>query len=345
MAGAGGWSRVVGRADQGAATLRGVFKIGGGKRAAVSSNISSSAFFRAIEELEPTLLIDEADTNLRGKDDLAGILNSGYTKSTAFVWRMCYDSVSEEEAARKKQSGNPPGRVVRYSCWCPKAIAGIGRLPATLASRCIVVHMQRKTEREECERLKRLNAVELKRKCARFVADHAQEIADAEPQFPAGLTNRAADIWEPLLALAELAGGRWPELARAAAIGLTGRAQERSPIGALLTDILVVFTLQNCDRLFSRDLILGLLARGDRPWSELCNRKGVSDTWVAQQLRPYGIRPKTLRIGEKVAKGYLQEDFDDVFRRYIPRSELEELKAEVAANGHDGNPQVKDDVG
>src|SRR3989441_13112480 len=66
-------------------------------RAAVSSNISSSAFFRAIEELEPTLLIDEADTNLRGKDDLTGILNAGYTKPTAFVWRICYEAAPEGE--------------------------------------------------------------------------------------------------------------------------------------------------------------------------------------------------------------------------------------------------------
>src|SRR5207247_10372067 len=66
-------------------------------RAAVSSNISSSAFFRAIEELQPTLLIDEADTNLRGKGELRGILNSGYTKPTAFVWRICYDPAPEPE--------------------------------------------------------------------------------------------------------------------------------------------------------------------------------------------------------------------------------------------------------
>jgi putative DNA primase/helicase len=57
-------------------------------RPAVSSNISPSAFFRVIEELQPTLLIDEADTNLRGKDDLMGILNSGYTRPTGFVWRI-----------------------------------------------------------------------------------------------------------------------------------------------------------------------------------------------------------------------------------------------------------------
>jgi hypothetical protein len=97
--------------------------------------------------------------------------------------------------------------------------------------------MQRKTEVEECERLKWLNATELKRKCARFVMDHAAEIARAEPKIPQGLKNRAADVWEPLLALADLAGGRWPELAREAARGLTARAQEHSPIGSLLMDL------------------------------------------------------------------------------------------------------------
>jgi hypothetical protein len=74
-------------------------------RAALSSNISSSAFFRAIEELEPTLLIDEADTNLRGKDDLTGILNSGYTKTTAFVWRICYEP--RPDGIGKSENRNP----------------------------------------------------------------------------------------------------------------------------------------------------------------------------------------------------------------------------------------------
>jgi len=51
------------------------------------NNISSSAFFHVIQEFLPTLLIDEADTNLRGSDELRGILNAGYFKANAFVWR------------------------------------------------------------------------------------------------------------------------------------------------------------------------------------------------------------------------------------------------------------------
>src|SRR6516225_561445 len=74
-------------------------------RPAVSSNISPSAFFRVIEELQPTLLIDEADTNLRGKDDLMGILNSSYTRATGFVWRICYDPVRELAGESEEANG------------------------------------------------------------------------------------------------------------------------------------------------------------------------------------------------------------------------------------------------
>ena len=321
-------------------------------RAAVSSNISSSAFFRVIEDLQPTLLIDEADTNLRGKDDLAGILNAGYTKPTAFVWRISYEPApgtegSEGETGRGAERQNSAGRVARYSCWCPKAIAAIGHLHPTLASRCIVLQMQRKTDLEECERLKRLDATELQRKCARFVEDHAAQIASAEPIIPQGLTNRAADVWEPLLALADLAGGRWPELARAAAAGLTARAQEYSPIGSLLMDICLVFLLGNTERAFSREIVADLQAAPDRPWNELRKGRGVTEAWLAQQLRPYGVRPRTIRIGEEVAKGYLKEDFGETFRRYIPKAEVEatraDLNARVVRKPHENGEEPNED--
>lgn len=301
-------------------------------RPAVSSNISSSAFYRVIEEGDPTVLIDEGDTNLRGKDDLRGSLNSGYTKGTAFVWRTCFDGAPGPEAEEREGEGGgswAAGRVAQYSSWCPKAIAAIGRLDPVLASRCIVFTMHRKRKDEQCERLKYLETGELKRKCARFVADHADEIAKAEPAIPPGLTNRAADIWQPLLVLADVAGGRWPALAREAALGLTAQAEGHSPIGALLLDIFVVFILAKRDRVFTRELVEGLQGREDRPWVELRRGKLVTQMRLAQQLRAYGIRPRTIRIGDQVAKGYLEEDFMDTFRRYIPKSEVDALKAEM----------------
>src|SRR5256886_7189755 len=109
-------------------------------------------------------------------------------------------------------------------------------LPDTLADRCIVIRMQRKTRHEQCERLRKLDAEPLKQQCARFVLDHADKIAVAQPDLPAGLSDRATDIWEPLVALADLAGGDWPQKARQAAVSLSATAHESNPIGTLLTD-------------------------------------------------------------------------------------------------------------
>jgi hypothetical protein len=318
-------------------------------RPVVASNISSPAFFRVIAEAQPALLIDEADTLLYGNDELRGILNAGYARETAYVVRVAPQHVeglwlrAEREGSGEQFTGQGPepfvgeGRVGRgqgmrlaqFSCWCPKAIAAIGRLPDTLADRCIVVRMQRKTAQEKCERLRHLDATELRRKCARFVQDHAAEIGAAQPALPPDLNDRAADIWEPLLALADLAGGDWPEKARQAALGLTMAAEENSPIASLLLDIFVAFATAGAERMFSSTLTATLAQATDRPWASLRKGKGVSELLLAKWLRPYGVRPKTMRIDGALAKGYMFEDFSEVFRRYIPRSEVEALKAQI----------------
>jgi len=291
-------------------------------RPLVSSNISSPAFFRVIEELKPTLLIDEADTVLFGNDELRGILNSGYKRKTAYVVR-----VASQETERTDENSLVKGsRLLRFSCWCPKALAAIGRLPETLEDRCIVLRMQRKLLAEKCERLRSLDATVLKRQCARFVLDHADAIAAANPDIPASLNDRAADIWEPLFALADLAGGDWPLRARQAALALSGETQENNPAGSLFLDILLLFISAKVDRLFTRDLVQALKNRTDRPWMELRNGKEITDMWLSQNLRPYGISPRTLRIGAQRGKGYLQTDFGDLFKRYIPAAELDALR-------------------
>src|SRR5882762_2545909 len=137
--------------------------------------------------------------------------------------------------------------------------------------------MQRKTSKEQCERLRNLDAETLKRQCLRFVLDHQQQIATARPALPSSLSDRAADVWEPLLALADLAGAEWPERARQAAIGLSASAQENSPISSLLLDIFLLFAVQKVDRILSRALVEGLNGFSDRPWMELGNGKAMTD--------------------------------------------------------------------
>jgi len=328
-------------------------------RPVVAANISSPAFFRVIEETQPTLLIDEADTFLQGNDELRGILNSGYTRKTAYVVRVSplriadcglrigAESQEEEIAGARAERASINGtrrpreasRLARFSFWCPKVMAAIGRLPETLADRCVVIRMQRKLSGEQCERLRNLDATEWRRKCVRFVRDHEGAIASARPQIPEALNDRAGDIWEPLLALADLAGGRWPQLSRQAAEGLTAIAQESNPIAALLFDLLVLFGKFDSERLFSRDIVHALNLMADRSWAEMNQGRPVTELWLAQRLRPYGVRPKTLWIGERAGKGYCMEDFSDVFRRYIPRSEIE---TGLARNGIQGRVREKE---
>jgi putative DNA primase/helicase len=307
-------------------------------RPVVAANISPPAFFRVIEETRPTLLIDEADTFLAGNDELRGILNAGYSRKTAYVVRVAtkrfaktpntkHQTPEKLQGPNSKFKNSEGSRLARFSCWCPKVMAAIGRLPETLADRCIVICMQRKTAQEQCERLRNLKSEELQRKCARFAQDNQERIASAQPELPDSLNDRAADIWEPLLALADLAGGDWPQLARHAAAGLNAAAQESNPIASLLAELAIAFVEADSDQLFSRSLVAALNASPDRPWSELNKGKPVTELWLAQQLRPYGIRPRTRRIGEERAKGYAQEDFQETFRRYVPRSTARALIA------------------
>src|SRR5205807_6503181 len=61
-----------------------------------------------IEELQPTLLIDEADTFLQGNDELRGILNSGYSRKTAFVLRASSPNTAPRLPLPRDECGTPP---------------------------------------------------------------------------------------------------------------------------------------------------------------------------------------------------------------------------------------------
>jgi len=205
-------------------------------------------------------------------------------------------------------------------------MAAIGRLPETLADRCIIIHMQRKTPREECARLKDLDATVLRRKCIRFVRDYQAQISAARPEIPKRLNDRAADIWEPLLTLAGLAGDDWTLLAWEAAETLSGSISDSNVIGLLLIHISILFQRRSSNRIFSRDLVADLNLFPNRPWAEGFKGARIDEVWLAAQLRRYGVRPKSLWIKGVVSRGYLIEDLDDLFTRYITRADLDEVK-------------------
>jgi hypothetical protein len=177
--------------------------------------------------------------------------------------------------------------------------------------------------------------------CAQFALDHQHAIATARPEIPDDLNDRAADIWEPLFVIADLAGGHWPHTARQAAVALATRAGEANPIASLLLDIAIAFILNQGDKIFSRNLIERLNARSaDRPWAERRNGKPITELWLAQQLRPYGIRPRNIYIDKDQGKGYAKDDFLETFHRYIPKTEAQAYLAELRGNAQDSAPEM-----
>ena len=289
------------------------------REAVAAANISPSALFRVIEEDQPTLIIDEADTFLQGRDEMAGILNAGYRKGNSYVVRVA-DGKLRKPGAGGRKAGS---QLVKYSCWCPKVMAAIGRLPETLADRCIVITMQRKMPGEKCERLRDLDATPYRRRCADFVEHHRDALATARPEIPSALNDRAADIWEPLLAIADLAPGDWPQLARQAALALSASSDEEMTLLAyFIHDIRNYMVAARVDRILSRELVEACNEVHDRPWEDLRTRREINEWWISRQMRQLGIRPKYLRTGKSVARGYTLSDIEAAFRRYVPNPEV-----------------------
>lgn len=272
-----------------------------------ASNITSAGVFRTVEAWRPTLLIDEADTFLKNNDELRGVLNSGHSR-TGYVIRV------EGEKTREPR---------QFFTFAPVAVAAIGKLPETIQDRSIIITMHRKTKNERVERARvgRMPDVDsTARMVARWAEDIKESLAVADPELPEALHDRAADNWEHLFAIADLAGGAWPERARAVAVALSGDAErEDSSVGVmLLADIAALFSARNTDRLASEEIVKALADMEARPWPELSKGKPITKSALARRLGRFGVKPKTIRFETDTKKGYKLADFSDAFSRYTP---------------------------
>ena len=268
-----------------------------------SSNITAAAVFRGIEKWHPTLLVDEADSFLKGNDELRGVLNSGHYRRTAFVIRVTGDNLEP----------------ARFTTWAPKVIALIGKLPPTLASRSIHIEMRRMAPGEVVEpvRLERLDFTEVVRSAGRWAQDHDLALRDAEPDMPGSLFGRRADNWRHLIAIADLAGGGWPARARRTAETLTAQGSEQTTGILLLEDIKVIFAEKAEDKIASSALVERLVDIETRPWGEWSRGKPITVRQVARLLAPFSIGPVKLRIGTTTLQGYRLDAFEDAFTRYL----------------------------
>ncbi|MEX5260517.1 DUF3631 domain-containing protein [Kocuria sp. CPCC 205263] len=304
-------------------------------RAVLTVNASVAYVFRKISDPNglPTLLMDEADAvfspkKAEGNEDLRGLLNSGYRK------------------------GATAGRVVTrggeqipedWPSFCPVALAGLGNLPDTLMTRSIVVPMKKRRPDQILQPYRRrryaAEAQELRDRLARVTARVFDEVRDAWPVLPEGIEDRDADIWEPLIAIADAAGSHWPRTARDAATTLV-KAAKAKPVTLgvrLLEDVRTVF--ENRDAMTTVDLLSALRAMETAPWAAIKGEPLDSRTF-AQMVSKYEVPTNnTIRIGGTTAKGYRRSHFADAWSRY-----LAPLSPETGDNGNDGHRAGQDGI-
>jgi Protein of unknown function (DUF3631) len=281
------------------------------RNAVENVNMSPAYLFRRIgaDIGLPTLLVDEIDALFNGKsqsaEEIRGLLNAGHRRG-AMVGRCVIHgkTVTTEESP----------------AFCAVALAGLGFIPDTLMSRSIIIRMRRRAPNETVEPYRRRDhgaaGEALQDRLATWAAPRIGAMAKARPDMPQGVEDRAADCWEPLLAIADAVGGHWPDISRAAAVALVLASREANPsLGIrLLEDIRTA--LQGDDKLSTEQLLSRLISLPESVWGNL-KGKPLDDRGLAARLRKYEVRPKTIRIGNHTPRGYERTDFEDPWARYL----------------------------
>lgn len=281
----------------------------------ITVNASAAAVFRSITETPPTLLVDEADTLFGSakvaekNEEMRGLLNAGHQRNRPTL----------------RVSG-PNHEVAKFPTFAMAALAGIGDLPDTIMDRSVVIRMRRRRPGEKVAEFRTFrDTPALHALRDRLMAWLAPLHADAMGLSPAmPVEDRAADTWQPLIAIADLADGPWPDLARAACLAMTGHEaqqdQDTSGMGIrLLADIRRAFAAEGNPPVIRTSRLLDILNKDDEtPWPQ-CTANGLTPRGLQLLLRDYGISSANRRFhGDIQAKGFARQQFADSWARYCP---------------------------
>ena len=309
--------------------------------AKLTLSTTTAALYRRIKSAEdkpPTILQDECDavfgrTNNPQAEDLRALFNAGY-KTGATVDRC---------------EGDPRNmRVVDFPVFAPAALAGLISGPVaknmrTVLDRAVVFHMRRRAPDEHVDEFRGRDAeaaaAPLRKRLRAWADDHFDALAAARPRMPEGVRDRRAECWEALLAVAEAAGGDWPERAREACSHFefgTDPDDERLSLGVrLLRDIEAKFGAR--DRMHSADIVAELVSDPEFEWADLWG-KPLDQRRLAKELKRYGVEPDDIRIGDVVRKGYMVDGdtgLGQAWRRWLsPAGKRDKRdKGDIAGQG------------
>jgi hypothetical protein len=311
----------------------------------LTGRVTAAVLMRKIDAQHPTLLLDESDAAFNGDEQYAeslrGMLNSGFHRSG-------------KASCCVGQGANMTFRD--FSVFGPKAIAGIGRLPSTVESRSIPIALKRRRKDERIDKWRHrdawASAGALRDQLKSVLTDKVEGLRQARPLMPKDLSDRAEDVLEPLCAVADLAGGPWPEDTRAAAVVLMNHSARASHEAdqnmglELLIDSCRIWDgfSDSVEAIASKQFLEALVAMDDRPWPTF-GRQGKPITMhrVARLLKPFGIIPADdLWIEAKKRNGYRRVLFEDAFARYLDIKSR--TPGKVNNNGHepaDFNPRIE----
>ena len=209
--------------------------------------------------------------------------------------------------------------------YCAVMMAGLNDLPDTIMSRCVVVRMKKRAPSEEIRpwrlRIDGPLGLELGKRLADWADSARSKAKDYWPQMPDGVDDRDADTWEALLAVADLAGGHWPQTGRVAAVAAVADSVGKAPsLGVmLLRDIRITFSNRDAVALDTYELLTDLQGIEESPWLSF-NRdgSGITARQVAKRRSAYGIESCNIRHEDgKVLKGYYRAAFSDAWDRYL----------------------------
>ncbi|MFD8598380.1 DUF3631 domain-containing protein [Kitasatospora sp. NPDC059646] len=181
-------------------------------RAHAASGGSSATLVRAVSGpgVRPTVLLDDINNLARSRttasEELRGLINAGHRRTGTVLRCTGRDHTQEVQA---------------LPVYFALAIASTNDLPNAVMSRSVVIRMRRASGASVADyNPRRADGHALRDRLATW-ADSVRDELDVWPELPDGINDRPADVWEPLLAVADAAGGHWPERARAACVQLT----------------------------------------------------------------------------------------------------------------------------
>jgi hypothetical protein len=291
-------------------------------------NATPAALFRSVADpaTRRTILFDEIDTIFGPKakehEELRGLLNAGHRRS-GVAYRCVGEGTRQEVAA--------------FPAYAAVALAGLGQLPDTILTRSIVVRMRRRAPHEHVEpyraRIHEPEGRKLGQQLGDWAATVTESMAGSWPEMPPGVTDRPADVWEPLLVVADAAGGPWPERARAACTWLVHDNADRGiSLGIrLLADLRGIFS--DARALPTGDILTQLHALDAAPWDDIKGQP-LDARSLSRLLSPYDVEPVKVKVNGRPLQGYRADQLADSWARYLPPPE-----DQTEGSGGSGTPR------